>query len=254
MKCLARKFIAILPYGKDFLNWYARFRLNNLARSYSASGGIFSYMYESNLWGSQESVSGPGSTLEYTKNLRQELPALFRNLNIKSILDAPCGDYNWFRYVERDPSISYLGADIVPALIDKNRTLYSNQNTNFMVLDIRTDKLPSVDLWLCRDVLFHLSNQDVVRAIQNFMDNDIPYLLTSSHPQCEQNTDIPTGSFRLLNLEKSPYNFCKPSMYIDDWVEGFPERRLCLWKKSDLENCLKGNKLFTSGISNQSEA
>lgn len=244
MKYLVRNFMASLPFGKRFLNWFSLIRLNRMARSYSNSADFFSYIYEKNLWGSKESVSGYGSTLQYTENLRKELPGLFCELNIKKILDAPCGDYNWFRYVERDPSISYFGADIVEPLVQKNQQLYGNQNTAFNVLDIRTDQLPKVDLWVCRDVLFHFSNHDIFLAIKNFLDNDIPYLLTSSHTDCEQNIDIPTGSFRLLNLEKSPFNFCKPSRYIDDWIEGCTVRRLCLWGKSDLENCLAKNSAF----------
>src|SRR3954471_18881233 len=80
---------------------------------------IFTTYYRENVWINDESVSGDGSTLEYTKNLRQELPLLFETLQINSILDAPCGDFNWFREVSRGP-ISYVGGDIVPDLIQRN--------------------------------------------------------------------------------------------------------------------------------------
>ncbi|MHB1100517.1 MAG: hypothetical protein ACYCZR_13275, partial [Burkholderiales bacterium] len=54
----------------------------------------------------------------------------------------------------------------------------------------------------------------------------------------------PTGSFRPLNLEKAPFSFCKPERTIDDWVEGFPVRKLCLWKREYLHSCLEKNKHF----------
>ncbi|NDE22224.1 MAG: hypothetical protein EBZ96_04995, partial [Synechococcaceae bacterium WB9_3_282] len=50
---------------------------------------IFNYYYINNFWGDSESVSGPGSTLAYTENLRAELPKLVEELEVTSILDSP---------------------------------------------------------------------------------------------------------------------------------------------------------------------
>lgn len=248
MKRLLRNLILHLPLGNRVLAWYGRFRLNQMARSYPDAGEFFSHIYRTNLWGSEESASGPGSTLEYTKNLRQQLPALFRQLEAESLLDAPCGDYNWFSHVERPPSLRCFGADIVPELVARNQRLYGNETTSFAVLDIRSDALPQVDLWLCRDALFHFSNRDVFLTIQNFLNSGIPYLLTSSHSECLANDDIPTGSFRQLNLERAPFNFCRPEQYIDDWIAGYPVRKLCLWKREELRRCLEANSAFISAI------
>ncbi len=40
--------------------------------------------------------------------------------------------------------------------------------------------LPKADLWLCRDVLFHLPNKDVITVLANFANSEIPYLLTTT--------------------------------------------------------------------------
>jgi hypothetical protein len=104
--------------------------------------------------------------------------------------------------------------------------------------------LPQADLWLCRDCLFHLSYKDIAIAIQNFLTSDIRYILTSNHQNCTKNKDITTGSFRLLNLELPPFNLGKPIMVIDDWIEGFPERQLCLWERNTLINKLGSDKKF----------
>ncbi|MHB1100402.1 MAG: hypothetical protein ACYCZR_12685, partial [Burkholderiales bacterium] len=142
MKRILAILIPRLPFGKAFMSWYARRKLDSFARSIGNKQEFFSKMYETKLWGSEESASGPGSTLEYTENIRKELPRLFNDLGVESILDAPCGDYNWFRHVQRSPSIRYHGADIVSALIAKNQDVYGNQCTSFSVVDIRTDRLP----------------------------------------------------------------------------------------------------------------
>src|SRR3712207_7875432 len=49
---------------------------------------------------SHESYSGRGSELGATESLRSYLPQLFERLNIKTFLDAPCGDWNWMRQVD----------------------------------------------------------------------------------------------------------------------------------------------------------
>ena len=209
-----------------------------------AGNNIFDYYYQNKTWGDSESVSGPGSTLAYTENIRSKIPALVEELGVHVILDSPCGDFNWLRAIEWNTAISYIGADIVKALIEKNQLLYGDANKSFISLDITNDKLPQADLWLCRDCLFHLSYKDIAVAIQNFLDSDIRYILTSNHQNCTNNKDITTGSFRLLNLELPPFNLGKPIHVIDDWIEGFPERQLCLWERNTLINKLGCDKKF----------
>jgi hypothetical protein len=201
---------------------------------------IFHYHYTANLWGNEESVSGPGSTIEYTQNIQKEIPQLVSDLGIKVILDAPCGDFNWFRMITWKDGITYIGADIVEPLINRNQQLFGSQNKNFTYLDIVHDPLPKADMWLCRDCLFHLSNHDILLAIENFFRSNIRYLLASTHSNCE-NEDIPTGSFRLLNLQKEPFNFGKPIALIEDWIEGYPIRHLALWERKVLMNTLGKN-------------
>lgn len=201
---------------------------------------LFTHYFHSGLWESEESASGPGSTVEYTENIRKEIPALIDKLEVKTILDVPCGDFNWFQLLERDESIHYVGGDIVEPLIKHNEEKYGNENTKFACIDILRDDLPQADLWLCRDCLFHLSNDDIFKAINKFLNSDIKYLLTSTHPNCKENTDIATGQFRELNLELPPFNFGKPITVMDDWIEGFPVRYLGLWEREQL------NKQFLS--------
>ncbi|MEH2281359.1 MAG: class I SAM-dependent methyltransferase [Nostoc sp.] len=198
---------------------------------------IFHHHYTNNLWRNEESVSGPGSTIEYTQNIQKEIPQLVSDLGIKVILDAPCGDFNWFRMIAWKDAITYIGADIVEPLINRNQQIFGSQNNNFTYLDIAHDPLPKADMWLCRDCLFHLSNHDILLAIENFFRSNIRYLLTSTHSNCE-NEDIPTGSFRLLNLQKEPFNFGKPIALIEDWIEGYPIRHLALWEREVLMNTL----------------
>jgi len=181
---------------------------------------------------------GPGSSAEYTERLRRELPALLLRREIRSLLDAPCGEFGWFRLIARDPNMTYIGADIVPDLVSANQLQFGDAHTRFEVIDITTDRLPMADLWLCRDCLFHFSYADIFSTLRNFVQGEIRYLLTTTHPMCTQNTDIPTGSFRLLNLELPPFGFPEPAERIDDWIEGHPVRQLALWDRASIAQVL----------------
>jgi hypothetical protein len=205
---------------------------------------VFSHYYEVNAWGNEESVSGSGSTIQYTENIRKMIPQLVNDLGVLVILDAPCGDYNWFRMIDWEREITYVGGDIVEALVERNQSNYGNSNTKFINLDIVHDVLPRADLWLCRDCLFHLSNCDILSVINNFLNSDIRYMLTTTYPNCDRNINIPTGSDRLLNLQLPPFSFGKPIRVIDDWIEGYSVRQLALWEREALRSNLASNKAF----------
>ena len=57
----------------------------------------FAPFYTENRWGDPESVSGPGSTLTRTSKLRSELPVFWKEIGARTLLDAPCGDFNWMK-------------------------------------------------------------------------------------------------------------------------------------------------------------
>lgn len=170
---------------------------------------VFGQIYQNNSWQDSESASGPGSTLERTEALRQELPALLHRLGVRTLVDAPCGDCNWRRHVEIDLD-AYIGIDIVPALIEENRRRYQQPNWKFEVADLINDPLPTGDAVLCRDSLIHLSLADIGRALSNIRRSGAKYLLATSHETISVNTDITTGEWRSVNLRLAPFNLPVP--------------------------------------------
>src|SRR5215208_724486 len=119
---------------------------------------VFDSIYKAELWGCAESKSGYGSTLAFTEQLRKDLRDLVQSYGITSLLDAPCGDFNWMRHTELPGGLRYIGGDIVKELVHELSLKHENGRRTFLELDISRDELPEVDLWLCRDCLFHLSN------------------------------------------------------------------------------------------------
>lgn len=186
-----------------------------------------------------ESVSGTGSTLEATKTIVEKLPGILKQLDIRSIFDIPCGDFNFMSRVNM-PLTTYLGADIVEENIIQNTWKYTRngQNRSFIVRDITTDPLPCVDLIFCRDCLVHFSDEDVWKALKNIMASGSKYLMTTCFIDRRENFDIKTGGWRTLNLEQAPFNFPAPlGLLNEDCPEQagiFGDKCLSLWKVEDL--------------------
>ena len=192
---------------------------------------IFSEIYERNLWNDQESASGRGSTLQRTMVIRRVLPALLRDMGAESLLDAPCGDFNWMRYTELG-SVKYIGADVVPSLIARNKQRYSRDGREFVLLDITKSAIPRADVILCRDCFIHLSFRNILSAVANFKRSNSEYLFATTHTGIREHRDIATGQGRPVNLQLPPFNFPEPMRLV---VED-PELGKCLgvWRLQQL--------------------
>lgn len=127
---------------------------------------IFTYIFDTNLWGSEESESGLGSQLDATATLRREIPALLRRVRARTLLDAPCGDFGWLAHADLG-RVDYLGADIVAALVARNTERYGSPCRRFVRLNLIDDPLPRADVVLCRDCLVHLNYPQIFAAFAN---------------------------------------------------------------------------------------
>lgn len=196
---------------------------------------MFTLIYAKNIWGSEESCSGFGSTLYETTNLRLKLPALLRQFQIQSLLDIPCGDFNWMSKVQLG-DIRYIGSDIVPELIKETARRYANNNYEFLCLDLISDPLPQMDAIFCRDCLVHLPNRDILKALSNIRSSGAQYLLTTTFPSRLTNDDVSLGFWCPINLERPPFNL-PPSLALlceDNVEQGFADKSIGVWRIADI--------------------
>jgi SAM-dependent methyltransferase len=194
---------------------------------------VFEAIYHSNHWGGAESRSGTGSSVMQTRVIRDALPQLLIALECRSILDAPCGDFNWLSHVPL--GAEYFGYDVVEPVIAANIARYASKQIHFVRADITSTRLPSVDLILCRDCLVHFSYADVFLTLRNFINCGARYLLTTTFPG-RSNRDIVTGDWRPLDLERSPFDFPKPVRVLNEECTEFDgaycDKSLGLWDLS----------------------
>jgi len=220
--------------------WVIRRDEKYFGHEYDDRAEAFRTIYEENRWASTESRSGRGSTLAYTQGLRQALTRYLARLNVERFLDAPCGDFNWMRHVTLPSASRYLGGDIVPDLIEGLQRSYGDERRSFSVIDIVKGPLPSADLWLCRDVLFHLPNSDIGVVLANFAASNISFLLTTTYDFARVNADVRPGGFRFINLRLAPFGLPRPLAKIPDFVVPEPPRYLALWSRAQVAQSLGG--------------
>lgn len=200
-------------------------------------------VYENNLWYGEESRSGRGSDPVNTQHVELELPHIINKLNVKSILDIPCGDFAWMPRMLKNVSedVVYHGADIVEEIVENNKE-YSDTNVSFSCLDITSDTLPYADLVLVRDCFNHLPNQKIFEGLSNIKKSNAKYIaLTHFNWRSFKNEDIENRvgekvNWRRINYTLDPFFFNSP---IDFIVEGSSEsggkdKTLSVWKVSEI--------------------
>jgi hypothetical protein len=208
---------------------------------------VFGHIVEANRWGSEESRSGPGSTLEYTYNLRHELERVIPAFGVKTLFDAPCGDFHWMKEVAFPRGLRYIGGEILPELVRSNIAAHARADRSFIEFDITRDAFPDCDLWFCRDCLFHLPIELIFRALRGFLRSNARYLMASNHINTSgfENTDIASGEFRLLDLHLAPFKFPREVLFkAADYVHPFPRREMCVWSREQVALALSGTEAF----------
>jgi SAM-dependent methyltransferase len=176
-----------------------------------SSQDAFTRIYKSGLWGKNnagEGTSGEGSSLLTTESYRTFLQQFLKEMHIHSVVDAGCGDWEFSRAIKWD-GIDYKGYDVVKSVIKKNKAKFSRSNIQFYHVDLLQTELPTADLLLCKDVLQHLTIEDVLLFIKQLpkfkyclITNDVyPTTLSSHNPQ------IARGDYRPLDLTQPPFLF-----------------------------------------------
>lgn len=220
--------MALFKVRRDFHLMRARHKGEKDAKS------LFTRIYEQNLFGDPESRSGRGSSLTATRTVRAALPGIIERYGIGSMLDIPCGDYNWMRTVDLG-QVAYIGADIVDSAVADLTLRHGDATHSFVRLDARNDKLPKVDLIFCRDLFMHLPNADIAAVLANFKRSGSRYLCSTNFPGVQANADTHIGGFRPFSLEAAPFDLPPPLETIadDDFSKRWG-RSISIWPVSAL--------------------
>lgn len=196
---------------------------------------IFEIIYSENHWHDEESKSGTGSNKNNTEAVIGIVHDVINELGIKSMLDIPCGDFNWMKDVDLT-GVDYLGADIVTDIIVRNNQQYASDKVRFENLNLFKSFLPNVDLIFSRDCLVHFSYDDIKRSIEAVKRSGSVYWMTTTFPN-HTNYDIITGDWRPINLQTEPFNFPTPLYIFKELCSEdhrYSDKSLAVWRIIDL--------------------
>ena len=134
---------------------------------------VFSRIYRESLWKSgteteQEFCSGRGSHVESIvepyKKVIIDFLASYPPSSKPRIVDLGCGDFNvgnaFINY-----SSEFIGIDVVPDLIKHHNSSNYGSHVKFICSNIIEDDLPPGDICFIRQVLQHLSNQQISKIL-----------------------------------------------------------------------------------------
>lgn len=205
---------------------------------------LFTEIYNTNAWGSKESVSGPTSSLERTTELRVSLLSLFGDLEVKSIVDIGCGDWNWMQYVDLT-DISYLGVDIVQPLVADLQTKYTKPNINFQKMNVLVDPAETADLWIARDFCSLYTPKEIQQFFQKFLESQSKFLAITTIETRMPYQETLVGSWRPLSLVATPLELPEPMAEYNDGEQWFKQKQLVVYNRQQILEwfAFKGNKI-----------
>ena len=182
---------------------------------------IFEKIYFEERWGTNQTQNrkySSGAGTRDTKAVTDYVEAISEFLlefsDINTALDVGCGDFTV------GSRISYLfkhytAVDVAENVINENKQLFRDLGVDFYRLDITLDNLPPADVVFARQVLQHLSNDNIIRFLKRLNNKFRILILTesiSSSHYFTANIDIFTGPGIRIHkksgviLEASPFN------------------------------------------------
>lgn len=146
----------------------------------------FTRIYKEQIWGRSPDkdmpfYSGTGShESTVVDTYVKAVQAFLSNLGTRpSAVDLGCGDFAVGARL-RPLCSTYIACDIVEPLIEFNRSRYAHLHVDFQTLDLTQDDLPEGDVAFLRQVLQHLSNAQIARALEQIA-RKYRYLILSEH-------------------------------------------------------------------------
>ncbi len=189
---------------------------------------VFDKIYQEGTWGEDEhgnATSGSGShAIEIVKPYVNEVSGLLKTLEKPVVVDLGCGDFNVGSQLAA-LSERYIACDVSSQVLQTNRRKYAIPNVEFRKVNIITDELPAGDVCFIRQVLQHLSNDDIREVVRKINDNSAyRYLIVTEHvpekPDYVANLDHRKGAGIRMNqnsgvdIAKPPFNLAYQSKEI----------------------------------------
>lgn len=198
-----------------------------------SSEQIFTRIYEKKSWSAEGGKfnSGLGSTKLSVVDPYVEL--VFTEVDKagahgSTFVDLGCGDFEVGVRL-RELAGRYVGVDVVRSLIARNSSLYGRADTEFVQGDIVSDDIPDGRVCFIRQVLQHLSNDQIAIVLDKLKKFELVFI--TEHQPSDSSRGIknvdkaPGGGIRLYRgsgvyLDQPPFNIPSQELTLLLEVEG----------------------------------
>ncbi|ELU17186.1 hypothetical protein CAPTEDRAFT_210472 [Capitella teleta] len=167
--------------------------------------------------------SGLGSTQTTSLTIRNVLNTVVEEIKkltgkpVIKMLDVGCGDMVWMhQFLMARDDIDFTGVEIVPQLTEHHQRSYAAfKNWKFVTTDIlNVDINEKFDLIIARHLTAHLTNRDTMQALEKFSNSQGTFLLATTYPQEEVNTELQLTNPAVMNMR----TVCIEHSAIDRWI------------------------------------
>lgn len=172
---------------------------------------IFQDIYGKQIWNNGNSSvpkSGPGSALGNTLGVISFLDKFVDENKIESVRDIGCGDLTWIQKTNffKNKNIVYQGFDIVPSVISENKKNFPDKIFEIVdaVNDTQIIKATKSDLLIIRDVIFHMTNAEILRLFGNIK-NTFKYICITSSFTNKNSDTFNQWHFSSKNIKLEPF-------------------------------------------------
>jgi 2-polyprenyl-3-methyl-5-hydroxy-6-metoxy-1,4-benzoquinol methylase len=191
---------------------------------------VFDKIAATRAWGSAETISGPGSTIEACRPILERLPEWLSRYKIRKIVDLGCGDFNWLRCADLS-GIEYDGYDVAPLAIAA-AAQHAKPTLRFHQADIIRMEVPKGDLIILKDVLIHLPDKEALQVLGAIRKSGSSYFAATTSPGFDNASrkGLTIGAFSPINLEAAPFQLPAPLDQVEvPHREGNPRKLFAIW-------------------------
>jgi SAM-dependent methyltransferase len=189
----------------------------NILQFSKSNAAIFSRVYRNRMWGVGQNntlYSGDGNTPERISHYINGVRGFLSRYPDSTVVDLGCGDFLAASQI-CDLVTKYIGCDVVDEVIKQNRQRYTFRNVTFHTLDAGKQELPDGDIVIIKQVLQHLSNQQISLILDHI--RKFPIWIICEHipvGKFTPNEDMKTGEDIRSSLCKSGVVLTEPPFSI----------------------------------------
>ncbi len=170
----------------------------------------FDAIYKQQIWSGKDGsvpLSGPGSLVQSSLPVIDFINQGVENQQIGSVLDLGCGDLTYISTIDHitNGTVRYTGVDVSEYILEENEKHYPWFKGACM--DITEPQVFDADLIVIKDILFHLTNEQITALFDNLANSRFTFCIvtTMNNASNGRRKLDPKHSYANVNIRLAPF-------------------------------------------------